>query len=653
MNVPDSSPPNAASLPSSDTWTRPEQDAVRAARDPVLTRMLAEERVESSTFDRTLLWRILGYVRPHKGVATIAVGLAFLDAGLMTLPPWLIGVAVDQVMTPEGSQRTAWATAWTSAVAGVPATTSQVILLLGVLAALVWAVRWGVGFVGTYNIQKLSQRVVHDLRRDVYDHITGMDMGFFQKNPVGRLVNRATFDVQTLSELFGDALAEGMRDVLFVALLIAFMLVLDVPLALTLIAAFPFLGLCAWAYKRMSRPAMRTMSAVQSRMNAWMAENLAGMRENQLYDQEARRVAEFDALTQAHQASMVHVIRTWGFVRPAMMLVSAIATTGVLLIGYERVLAGVLSVGVLVTFLQYTTRLWVPVRNLAEKLNLIQQSLTSAERIADVLDARAAMTDGPDADPSLQLRAGALAFESVSFRYPGKDLDVLSNLSFLVEPGKMLALVGDTGAGKSTIAHLIARFYDTTTGRVMLDGRDVRDFTLHGLRQGLAIVPQEVVLFAGDLRDNVTLGREVSDDRIREALDAVRAGDLVDRLPGGLRHVFTEGGRTVSAGERQLISFARALVAEPAILILDEATANVDTETEARIQEALQTLTAGRTSVVIAHRLSTIRNADQILVLRHGQIVERGTHDGLLAQNGEYARLYRLHLRAQDDNVAQ
>ncbi len=628
---------------------RAEQEALELADDPILRQMLDEERVAGSEIDTRMIARLAGYLRPHRKLSAVAVALAFLEAAVMTLPAYMIGLAVDAISGGAGrapSGFDTWVLGWSERfVDAVPGPTAErVVLFFGLAVSGLWLARWSIAAVASYLVQKLGQHVVHDLRREVYEHITAMDQGFLQKNPVGRLVNRTTFDLQALSDLFSDAFAEGLRDAMFVVVLIAVMLSIDPVLAAILIASFPPLVLVALAYRAAARPALRTTSAVQSRMNSWLAENLAGMRENHLYRREARRRAEYRALTDAHQISVTRVIRAWGLLRPGMMLVSSITTVIVLWVGYQRAETGLVSVGVLLTFLQYTARLWVPVRSLTEKFNMIQTSLTSCERVTDLLDTPSAMTDAPDADAEQAVVHGEICFDDVWFSYPGKADDVLRGVEFRVAPGNMLALVGDTGAGKSTIAHLISRFYDARNGRVVVDGVDVRRYTLLGLRRGMALVPQDVVVFAGSLRDNVTLGADVSDEDILACLRAVSADEIVSRFDDGLDHMLEEGGRTLSVGERQLLSFARALAINPPILILDEATANVDTETELRIQQALARVTAGRTSVVIAHRLSTIRRADEILVLRHGRIVERGRHDALLTLDGEYARLYRLHM---------
>lgn len=600
-----------------------EREALAVAGDPILKHMLDEERVESQSLDTSLLRRLLKFLIPHRLFASAAVLLALMEALIMTLPPYLVGQTLDLIIS---------------------ASPPEPIISLGLWIAAAWGLRWFIAIATTYTMQRLGLVVVHDIRNTIFSHISLMDQAFFQQHPTGRLVNRTTFDTQALSELFSDALATSLRDLIFIAVLLSVMLSLDAPLSLILIITFPILIAIALVYRRWTRPAMRTMSAVMSRMNGWIAEHIAGMRENHLYRRQERRTAEFHNITQAYIASVTEVIRGWALLRPAMLITAAIATLLILLIGYQRTLSGAISIGILLTFIQYTEMLWRPVRDLAEKFNLIQTSLTSAERITHILDAHPSIFNLPSANPSLKISQGDIVFENIQFSYPSKPQNsILKGISFHAKPGETFALVGDTGAGKSTIAHLMMRFYDPTAGRVLLDGHDARDFLLDHLRAGTALVPQDMTLFASSIRDNITLGSDFSDDQVLAALRAVHAMPIIEKLPGGLDHILEEGGRTLSTGERQLLSFARALVFNPPILILDEATASVDSHTERQIQDALRTLTAGRTSVIIAHRLSTIRDAHQILVLRHGQIIERGTHAELLALGGEYERLHRLH----------
>ena len=631
-----------------------EREALEVARDPVLRQMLDEERVESTQLDTALLLRLLTFLRPHRRLLSLAFALALLEALLMTAPAYVIGLAIDRFKAADAVREggianifNAGADLWLQWYDDDAA--RALVVFFGLAVASTWLIRWFISVTTSYVVQKLGQRVVHDLRVTIYRHITGMDLTYFHGQPVGRLVNRTTFDTQAISELFSDAIAQGSRDLLFIGVLMVVMVTLDVPLALVLLSTIPVLVLVAVLYRYVARPALRTNQAVQSRMNAWLAENIAGMRENQLYRRESRRRAEFDALTQAHQRSITRVIRAWGWMRPAMLVASSMATVAILGLGYWRVTEGLITVGVMLTFVQYTTLMWRPVRSVAEKFNLIQTSLTAGERVMDVLDTATQMADDPSADVHRSVERGAVRFEDVRFAYPSKpDAEVLKGIDFDIAPGQTFALVGDTGAGKSTITHLLSRFYDPGEGLVVVDDADVRRYTLRELRRAIALVPQDVVIFATTVRENITLGADVDEETLRTCIEAVQAHHFIDRMPGGLEHVLEESGRTLSAGERQLLSFARALVANPPILVLDEATASVDTETEQRIQTALDELTRGRTSLIIAHRLSTVRDADQILVLRHGVVVERGSHHELLALDGEYARLHELHFAAQE-----
>ncbi len=434
--------------------------AAAALRDPVLERMIAEERVESRLLDTALLRRFAGALRPHPGLVAAALALALLEALTMTIPAWMIGLAVDRLTgAPRaGSAAEAAALAAAGGLGGLftgVGTGAAVVGGLALLLFLVWALRWAIAVATSYIVQWLGQVIVHDMRVQVFGRITGMDAAWFGTHPVGRLVNRTTFDVQSLAELFSDAFAQGVRDLFFVLVLGAVMFALDLPLATILVGTFPLLVAIAWGYRRMARGPLRTNAAVQSRMNAWLAENLAGMRENHLYRAEPRRREEFAALTDAHQASITEVVRAWALLRPAMLTVTALATALVLVVGQQRVAAGALSVGLLLTFLQYTTRLWIPVRNLTEKFNTIQAALTAAERIAAVLDARPAIADAPGAEAGLRVREGTVRFEEVRFTYPGQPRPALDGIEFEARRGEMVALVGECVEGISYLEKLV------------------------------------------------------------------------------------------------------------------------------------------------------------------------------------------------------
>jgi ATP-binding cassette, subfamily B, multidrug efflux pump len=600
-----------------------EREALALTHDPILLHMLNEERVEAHSLDLSLLRRLLSFLPPHRSLAIFALSFALLEALVMAIPPFLVGKTLDLITS---------------------SSPPNLILSLGLWTAAAWALRWCIAVATSYAMQRLGLAVVHDIRCALFSHISLQDQPFFLQNPTGRLVNRTAFDTQSLSELFSDALASSSRDLLFILVLLSVMLSLNPPLALILLLSFPVLISIALLYRHIVRPPMRTMTAVMSRMNAWISEHTSGMRENHLYRCQPRRAAEFLNLTHAHQASTTLVVRGWALLRPAMLLTASTSSLLILLFGYHLTLSHTISLGVLLTFLQYADMLWRPVRDLAEKFNLIQTSLTSAERITHTLNSSPLISTLPSANPTLTINAGAISLQDVHFAYPSQpQKQVLKGISFNVKPNETIAIVGDTGAGKSTIAQLLMRFFDPTSGQVIIDGHDARDFTLDHLREGVAFVPQDVTLFASSIRDNISLGADFSDAHIWRALDAVHASPIVRRFPLLLDHILDEGGRTLSAGERQLLAFARALAFNAPILILDEATANIDSPTERLIQAALLTLTSDRTSIIIAHRLSTIRHAHQILVLRDGLIIERGDHASLLSLHGEYARLHHLH----------
>jgi ATP-binding cassette subfamily B protein len=479
-------------------------------------------------------------------------------------------------------------------------------------------------------------------------------VGFFDRNPVGRLMTRVTSDVDAVNELFTSGVVTVFGDVFTLLGIMAVMLWLDWRLALTAFSVIPALFLVTNWFRRGSRRSFREVRRWVARINAFLQEHLVGMGVVQLFRRERRAREAFGEVNRAHADANLRQIFYYAVFYPAVDVLAAAAVGLILLYGGERVLRGGLTLGALVAFIQYSERFWRPISDLSEKFNILQSAMASAERIFTLLDTPVEVR--PPEDPlMLPAAAGRVGFEDVWFRYrddppPAGDEPpwVLREIGFTVEPGRSLALVGATGAGKTSIISLLARFYDPQRGRVTIDGVDVRELEPAALRRTVGLVLQDVHLFSGTIASNIRLGSDISAERVRAAARAVHIDRFVESLPEGYQTEVRERGATLSVGQKQLLSFARALAHDPRILVLDEATSAVDTETEALIQDALKVLLRGRTAIVIAHRLSTVQNVDQILVMHKGRIRERGTHQELLARRGLYWRLYQLQYKDQE-----
>jgi ATP-binding cassette subfamily B protein len=584
-----------------------------------------EDDPVAKSYDRTLLRRLLTYLRPYKIPVLASFLLIVVMAGLDLVGPYLTKVAIDRYIRQGNA----------AGLDGVAA------LYLATLL-LAFVVRFG----QVYILQMTGQKVMMDLRREIYSHLQRLHVGYFDRNPVGRLMTRVTTDVDAVNELFTSGVVTVFGDLFTLFGIMGVMLAMNWKLALVTFSVIPLFFVVTNWFRRGSRATFREVRRWVARINAFLQENITGMPVVQLFRREPRNREAFAAINRQHADANLAQIFYYAVFYPAIELLAALATALILLYGGSRVLAGTLTLGALVAFIQYSERFWRPISDLSEKFNILQQAMASSERIFTLLDTKPEVV-APDTPVRLDRVRGRVGFENVSFAYqPGAP--VLHDIDFTVEPGKSVALVGATGAGKTSIISLLARFYDVPQGRVTLDGVDVRLLDPAQLRSALALVLQDVHLFSGTIASNIRLGSAIPDQRVREAARAVHAHRFIEALPKGYDTEVRERGATLSVGQKQLLSFARALAHDPRVLILDEATSSVDTETEALIQDALRVLLQGRTAIVIAHRLSTIQHVDEILVMHKGRIRERGTHQALLAQRGLYWRLYQLQYKDQE-----
>jgi ATP-binding cassette subfamily B protein len=597
-----------------------------------------------TSYDFALLVRLLRYLRPHKALVAAAFLLILAMAALDLVGPYLTKVAIDGPMARGDVSGLA-------AVAGL--------YVLSLLAAYV------VRFAQTYLMQMTGQQIMLDMRREIFAHLQRLHVGYFDKNPVGRLMTRVTTDVDAVNELFTSGVVSVFGDLFTLFGIMGVLLVLDWRLALVTFSVIPLFFVVTNWFRKGARQSFRETRKWVARINAFLQENLTGMSVIQLFRREERNQAAFAVVNRKHADANMTAIFYYAVFYPAIELLAALAVALILLYGGSSVLRDTLTLGALVAFIQYSERFWRPISDLSEKFNVLQAAMASSERIFLLLDTVPEVQAKADAVRLPEVK-GRVAFEGVWFSYdsappppllepataasPSSDEPqwVLKDIDFTVEPGKSVALVGATGAGKTSIISLLSRFYDVQKGRVTLDGVDVRDLDPNATRRALSLVLQDVYLFSGTIASNIRLGSLISDERVESAARAVHAHRFIASLPDGFATEVRERGSTLSVGQKQLLSFARALAHDPRVLILDEATSSVDTETEQLIQDALKTLLRGRTAIVIAHRLSTIQNVDEILVMHKGRIRERGTHAELLAARGLYWRLYQLQYKDQE-----
>jgi ATP-binding cassette subfamily B protein len=586
-----------------------------------------DERVLGKAYDARLMRRLWRYVRPHRGLVVLSLLLVLSVSAVELVQPYLIKLAIDENIAVGKLDGL-----WRIALWFLLALTAQFLLR----------------FAQIYVLQRTGQNVIFDIRTDVFAHLQGLPSSYFDRNPVGRLMTRVTSDVEALNELFTSGVVMMIADLFKLAAIVGILVWLDWRLALVTFAVVPPTALATWFFRGRMRTAYRTVRAMIAKLNAFLQENVSGMRIVQLFGRERAAMRQFREISDAHRDAQLRGVLYDSSFSALAELIGSVTLAGIVWVGGWGILRGLVTFGTLVAFIEYSAKFFRPIQELSQYYTSMQAAMAAAERIFDLLDTEAAIRS-PAHPRRIEGRLrGEIVFENVTFAYVEGE-PVLRNVSFTIRPGERLAVVGWTGAGKSTLIRLLVRLYDVTEGRILLDGVDIREYDLKELRRAVGVVLQDHFLFAGTVGGNISLGDpRVTTDGVRRAAAAVRADRFIDRLPNGYDEPVRERGANFSVGEKQLLSFSRAIAFDPAVLVLDEATASVDPETERNIQQALETLLAGRTSIVIAHRLSTVRDVDRVLVLHHGELREIGTHDELMRlEGGIYRALFSLQFGAE------
>lgn len=589
-----------------------------------------EDEILGKGYDGRLVRRLWVYVHPYRALFLGALGLALATVVVDLISPLLTQLAVDRFIDPVGGARLS------------AADRANGVFLLAMAYVAVLTVGFVLRYAEEFVVSVLGQRVMYDLRSAMFDHLQRLSLSFFDHNPVGRLMTRITNDVDSLNDLFTSGAVPLIGDLLTLAGIVVVLLFENWRLALVVFVVIPPLLLVTAYFQRAMRNNFRAIRTRLARLNANIAENISGTQVVQLFNRERRNSAIFDDLNQDYRAATMRSLLFFSLFFPAVNLFAAVALALIIWVGGGQVVHNTLTLGALIAFIQYVDRFFLPVRDLADKYTILQSAMASSERIFRVLDEPVTVAD-PARPQSLGQVHGEIELRDVWFAYNPGDW-VLKGVSFRIQPGESVAFVGATGAGKTSLISLISRFYDVQRGEVLLDGHNVKDLSQRELRRHIGAVLQDPFIFSGTIAGNIRLREaSITDEQVRAAARFVNADSFIERLPDGYEQEVRERGAGLSVGQKQLLAFARAIAFNPEVLlVLDEATSSVDTETEALIQDALANLMRGRTSIIIAHRLSTIRNVDRIIVLHKGRIVEEGTHDDLLAANGYYTRLYEL-----------
>src|SRR5213594_2884519 len=631
-----------------------------------------EEDVLGKAYDSRLMRRLLAYLRPYKWQVAIALGSIVIKSGADVLGPYLTKIAVDRYLVRVPGLRSPFDRFLSDQpLVGIAEVAALYVGLLTFSFLL--------EFLQTYFMQWTGQKVMFDLRSQIFRHLQRMHIGFYDKNPVGRLVTRVTTDVDALNEMFTAGVVSIFEDVFVLAGIVWIMLRMNRNLALLTFAVLPLIAIATKLFRDKVRDSYRRIRVAIARINAYLQEHVSGMMVLQLFNREQRAFNKFSEVNEVHMEAFKDAIMAHAVYYPVVEILSATAIACVIWFGGSNVIHNVTTIGILAAFIQYAQRFFRPIQDFSEKYNILQSAMASSERIFKLLDTPVEITS-PAVTKSAE-GPGRIEFDHVWFAYrssshatnggrassPGVATNILStggdarppqtaepdwvlrNVSFAIEPGETVAIVGHTGAGKTTIISLLMRFYDVQKGAIKIDGVDIKEMDLAELRRRFGVVLQDPFLFTGTIAGNIRLGTErIEDAHIEQAAEDVNLADFIRALPNGFNEEVRERGSTLSTGQKQLISFARALAHNPRILILDEATSSVDTETEFRVRDALNRMVEGRTSIIIAHRLSTVQRADKIIVMHKGQVREMGTHQQLLAQRGIYYKLYQLQYKDQE-----
>ena len=603
-----------------------------------------EEEVLGKAYDSRLMKRLLKYLWPYKWHALTSFVLTVLSAPLVLAGPPLTKAAIDLFLAPDPTKPPSGFALFLKNLAerwgfGGSASTGITFIALVFLVANLAA--FAVQYTQSIVMQAMGQYIMYDLRKEIFAHLQRLSLSFYDRNPVGRLMTRLTTDVDALNEMFTAGVIAIFGDVAMIFYIVIWMFEVNWKLALVSFSILPLLAMLTTWFRLGARSSFREVRVRIARINAFLQEHITGMPVVQLFNREEKEMRKFNEINQAHRKANIDTIFYYAVFYPAVEIIGAVGIGLIIWFGGGQVLRGAATIGTLVAFIQLARSFYEPISDISEKYNILQSAMASSERIFKMLDEPVTIA-APEQPARIGRASGKIEFRNVWFAYKDEDW-ILKDVSFTVQPGERVAFVGHTGAGKTTITNLLLRFYDIQRGEILLDGIDIREMDLEELRSNFSIVLQDVFLFSGDIATNIRLGNSsISDLTLRDAARQVHADTFIQRLPEAYEAELRERGAGLSVGQKQLISFARALAFDPRVLILDEATSSIDTETEILIRDAVERLMEGRTSIVVAHRLSTIQSVDKIIVMHKGEIRESGKHQDLLAQRGLYWRLYQL-----------